>query len=461
MQGSVLMSRTSKAKRLFKHSYVRTVRVIALIASLCAGGLTLAGGFSKAGDATESMPSIRRDPVRPSSYAIGDKLKIAVFERIRPELPSRDTPGNLGASAVERTELSGEYIVQEDGNIYIPLVGPVAVAGTSFQELERAIGASLGAKLEASVKIGIQLLDREPIYVVGAGVKTGSYKHIPGMGVLHALILAGALETASGDEWRLLDLAREKERLLESTERLSRLMARTELLKGEREEPAPPAKPAPAATAADVKERLAEAKTLLRVEHAKRAEQEAAVDAALQSYRTEHSIQRDKLQQVEQNLQGKTERLQSVNKYRERGTTTDITFFQAASDLAEAKERLHDAKAVIAQLENKISDLQNEKIRLSVEAQVDREREIRDLQIAISEDEATKATLGTLLMQLPGDYAAKFANKAFDLTIVHRTSRGLQTSPAREDSPLGPGDILQVSPSQAGRVVGTVGKVAQ
>jgi hypothetical protein len=85
----------------------------------------------------------------------------------------------------------------------------------------------------------------------------------------------------------------------------------------------------------------------------------------------------------------------------------------------------------------------------------------RSLQIAMSEDEATKATLGTLLMQLPGDYAAKFANKAFDLTIVHRTSRGLQTSPAREDSPLGPGDILQVSPSQAGRVVGTVGKVAQ
>src|ERR1700687_2602523 len=140
------MSQTSKAKLLFTHSYMRTVRVIALIASLCAGGLTLAGGFSKAGDATESLPSIRRDPVRPASYAIGDKLKIAVFERIRPELPSRDTPGNLGASAVERTELSGEYIVQDDGKIYIPLVGPVAVAGASCQELEYVISASLGAK---------------------------------------------------------------------------------------------------------------------------------------------------------------------------------------------------------------------------------------------------------------------------------------------------------------------------
>ena len=42
-------------------------------------------------------------------------------------------------------------------------------------------------------------------------------------------------------------LAREKERLLKSTERLSRLMVRTELLKGEREEPVRPAKSSSAA----------------------------------------------------------------------------------------------------------------------------------------------------------------------------------------------------------------------
>jgi exopolysaccharide production protein ExoF len=449
------MSQTSKAKRLLKHSYPRILRIIALNAGLAVSGLTLTGGFSNAGDATGSLPGTARDLVSPSSHVIGDRLKIAVFEQIRPELPNR---GNLGASAVERTELSGEYTVQEDGAIYIPLVGPILVAGTSFQELEHAIGASLGAKLDRSVKIGIQLLEREPIYVVGPVVKTGSYKHIPGMSVLHALILAGALETAAGDEWRLLDLAREKERLLKSTERLSRLMARTELLKGEREELAPPGK----AAGADAKERLAEAKILLRVEHAKRAEQEAAVDAKLQSYRTELSIQRDKLLQVEAHLQTKAERQQSLNKSKERGTTTDVTFFQAASDLAEAKERLHDAKAVIAQLEHKISDLQHEKTRLSIEAQVDREREIRDLQIAISEDEATKSTLGTLLMRLPGGPAAKLANKEFDLTLIRRTPWGLQRSTVREDSPLEPGDILQVNPSQPGRVVsGSVGMVAQ
>ena len=450
------MSQTAKAKRLFKRfSYLRTLRVI-VVASLCAGGLTFAGGLAKAGDVAGSLPDIGRDPGRQSSYAIGDKLKIAVFEQVGPQLSGR----YLGASAVERTELSGEYTVQEDGNIYIPLVGPIAVAGESFQELEDAIGASLGARLDGSVKIGVQLLEREPIYVAGAAIKTGPYKHVPGMRVLHALILTGALETSSGDQWRILDLAREKERLLKSTERLSRLTVRQELLKGGREDLVRSARPPPAA-GADAKERLAEAKVLLQAEHAKRAEQEAALDAALKSYRTELSIQRDKLLQVEANLQGKAERLHSVNKYRERGTTTDITFFQASSDVAEAKERLHDTKAVIAQLENKMSDLHHQKVRLSVEAQVDREREIRDLQIAISEDEATKTTLGTLLTRFPGDYA-KFANREFDLTIVRRTPRGLQRSLAREDSPLEPGDILQVSPSESAKMVSdTVEKVTR
>ena len=64
-------------------------------------------------------------------------------------------------------------------------------------------------------------------------------------------------------------------------------------------------------------------------------------------------------------------------------------------------------------------------------------------------------------MQFPGDYA-KFANKEYDLTIVRRTPRGLLRSLAREDSPLEPGDILQVSPSQSQRVVSdTVGKVTR
>ena len=70
-----------------------------------------------------------------------------------------------------------------------------------------------------------------------------------------------------------------------------------------------------------------------------------------------------------------------------------------------------------------MSDLQHEKVRLSVEAQVDREREIRDLQISISEDEVTKATLGTLLTRSPGDHA-KPANREYDLTIVRRTPLG-------------------------------------
>lgn len=180
------MSQTAKAKRLIERfSYLRTLRVI-MVASFCAGGLTFAGGLAKAGDVSGSLPGIDRDPVRQSLYAIGDKLKIAVFEQVGPQLSGR----YLGASAVERTELSGEYSVQEDGNIYIPLVGPIAVAGESFQELEDAIGASLGARLDGSVKIGIQLLEREPIYVAGAAIKTGPYKHVPGMRVLHALILA-------------------------------------------------------------------------------------------------------------------------------------------------------------------------------------------------------------------------------------------------------------------------------
>jgi exopolysaccharide production protein ExoF len=433
---------------------VRTYGRVALLAALCAGTLALADGRCKAEDAAARSAGAVADPGRRASYVIGDRLKIAVFEQIRPEPPEADP----GASAVERAELSGEYTVQEDGSVYVPFVGPVMVAGTPFAELEHSIGASLGAKLGSPVKIGIQVLEREPIYVAGPALKAGPYKYIPGMSVLHALILAGALDVAAGEEWRILDRAREKERLSKATERLSRLTARLDLLKGEREEAAPLATPVPAAS----KERLAEARTLLHAERAKRAEQEAAIETALQSYGTELSIQRDKLVQVEASLQTKAERLQSVNKSREHGTTTDIIYYQAASDAADAKERLHDAKIVLAQLEHKISDLWHERARLSIEVQVDREREIRDLQIAVSEDETTKATLGALLKRLPGDADAGPAGREFDVMVVRRMPGGLQRYAVRDDSPLEPGDILQVTPSQPSKArSGSLGVVTR
>src|SRR5271168_2631300 len=135
------MSRQSISGPPLVRSHLRMYGRVALLAALCAGAL--AAGRCKAEDAAARSAGVVPDPGRRASYVIGDRLKITVFEQIRPEPPEADP----GASAIERAELSGEYTVQEDGRVYVPFVGPVMVAGTPFAELEHSIGASLGAKL--------------------------------------------------------------------------------------------------------------------------------------------------------------------------------------------------------------------------------------------------------------------------------------------------------------------------
>jgi protein involved in polysaccharide export with SLBB domain len=74
----------------------------------------------------------------------------------------------------------------------VPLAGSISVAGTSFQELDQTLSTALISKLNGALRVGIQLLEREPVYVLGPVARPGP-RHIPGMSV-HALALAGAVE---------------------------------------------------------------------------------------------------------------------------------------------------------------------------------------------------------------------------------------------------------------------------
>jgi protein involved in polysaccharide export with SLBB domain len=343
--------------------------------------------------------------------------------------------------------------VQNDGSIYVPLAGSVSVAGTSFQDLDRALSTVLSSKLNGSVRVGIRLMDREPVYVVGHVARSGPYKYVPGMSVLHALALAGAVEAAPQDRWRLLDIAREKERLLKATERLNRSLARIAVLVAERDTATVASRRlADLVGATAAKARLGEAETFRRIEQAKRRKQEAAIDAAVQSYRAELALQRGKLAQVETNIDGRNLRMDHLTKLRERGATTDVSYYAGLTELGDAKERMQDTKVMVAQTERRISDLLQDRLRNTIEIEVDREREIRELQSVIDEEELTRAALNAALAPasaiLEGQSGSR---KEMSLAILRRTQWGLKRQPAQEDSLLEPGDVLQIVPAQPAR----------
>jgi protein involved in polysaccharide export with SLBB domain len=384
-------------------------------------------------------------------YAVGDRLKIAFYEQIQKELSGRQTERPVLSSLIEQSELTGEYLVQEDGQIFLPLLGPVHAAGHSPQELEQALVAAFVQSSNAQAKISIQLIEREPVYVTGLVAKPGTFKHVPGMTILHALTLAGSVEGGSTEYWRLLDVTRERERLLKSEERLKKLLARTAVLKAEREGKAPEASKQLAALAgqAAAQELVAREERLRLLEQGRRKGQEAAYDAAIGATQSELTLSREKVLQVGSRVSEKAERVAAMETLRARGTTTDMTYHAARSELSDARERLHEAKAVVTQTQRKLSEVQQEKVRLGVDAEIDREREFKDSLNSIAEEEVTRATIGRLLLPSADAIAPQQGPQERSYTIVRRTANGLRRLSASDVSALQPGDILQVGGAPA------------
>ena len=159
-------------------------------------------------------------------------LKISFFETFE---AGRDA----GLSHVERVELSGEYTVQQDGNMFLPLLGSTTAAGMDLKQLQAQLGVAYRGLFGRAAAVSVLLVEREPVYVVGPVLRPGTFKFAPGMTVLHAVAMSGGLDNGTAEVSQFLELLRERERMQEAPERIKILLARSAVLSAERAEPRP------------------------------------------------------------------------------------------------------------------------------------------------------------------------------------------------------------------------------
>lgn len=88
--------------------------------------------------------------------------------------------------------LSGRFAVDQDGVITYPLVGNVAVAGMTMQEIGKVLGKALAERIPgASVTVAIG--EYAPVFVVGEVRNPGRYQFRPGMITLELVAMAGGV----------------------------------------------------------------------------------------------------------------------------------------------------------------------------------------------------------------------------------------------------------------------------
>jgi polysaccharide export outer membrane protein len=106
------------------------------------------------------------------SYRLGsgDKLSIKVFNQ---------------------ADLTGEYTVDGEGKISMPLIGTVKIDNMTLHELEEHLKKQLSPDFLLNPRISIQVLNYRPFYIIGEVNSPNSYPFVSGMTYLTAVAIAG------------------------------------------------------------------------------------------------------------------------------------------------------------------------------------------------------------------------------------------------------------------------------
>lgn len=107
-----------------------------------------------------------------ASYKLGngDKIKVTIFGE---------------------QELSGTYLVNEEGFLSMPLIGDIEVKGQTIQDVKNTIIARLSDGYLVDPSVAIEVAEFRPIYVMGEVNAPGKYSFITDMTVRNAVAIAG------------------------------------------------------------------------------------------------------------------------------------------------------------------------------------------------------------------------------------------------------------------------------
>jgi protein involved in polysaccharide export with SLBB domain len=213
-------------RRAAKTTILATAAATVVLAAAVLYSLDFATGQSAPNESTHAPTSSEK-----VLLGIGDRLKISFFEPINmPDTRPADGSGAESQGALrtfyQRMDLSGEYLIDQDGALSIPLLGRLQVEGRELNAVRADLAASFSSVMQRTADVNVTIIDRSPVYVVGPVKKPGAYKYTPGMIVLHAVALAGGIDRGDGNLSSVVEGVREIGRLRTAADQVRRLLAR-------------------------------------------------------------------------------------------------------------------------------------------------------------------------------------------------------------------------------------------
>ncbi|MBA2401293.1 MAG: polysaccharide export protein [Bradyrhizobium sp.] len=88
-------------------------------------------------------------------------------------------------------EITGEYEIDNGGQVSVPLAGRLRAAGLTTRQLERAITSALSKGIVRDPRVNVEIAVYRPYYILGEVKKSGEYPYRLGLTVMDAVASAG------------------------------------------------------------------------------------------------------------------------------------------------------------------------------------------------------------------------------------------------------------------------------
>ena len=88
-------------------------------------------------------------------------------------------------------DIAGEYEIDSNGQVSIPLAGHIQAAGLTTHQLERAITTALSKGIVRDPRVNVEIALYRPYYILGEVKKSGEYPYRLGLTVMDAVASAG------------------------------------------------------------------------------------------------------------------------------------------------------------------------------------------------------------------------------------------------------------------------------
>ncbi len=155
------------------------VAAMILIAQLLAACASSSGGVESSGPsaAPTSYAATVQQPAAAATSSVaayrlgsGDKVKVNVFGE---------------------ADLSGEFLVGDNGRIDLPLIGAVQARGQTVTQFQNAVVARYSGGYLKDPKVSVSVLNYRPFFIQGEVGKGGEYPYKAGLTIQNAVAIAG------------------------------------------------------------------------------------------------------------------------------------------------------------------------------------------------------------------------------------------------------------------------------